>query len=411
MVKGLGRSPGLSVYIALALIVFAILIPLRQNLLPKGEVTLWVGLIRSEVEAIGGLVENFKNEYNVKVKVVWVSNIEDLRSRYRVAVPIGKGPDVLLGPHDWIGEFAEMGVIAALSEDIFPENERAEFLDEGLEAVTLENKVWGFPCLMESLVFIYNTQFVENQFETWDDLLAYAKQVTSGDFYGFYYPHVDPYYSFPILSGFGAYVFGENDNVDDIGLANDGAIEGARFIQQMIREGILPRDTTLNPYSVREYFKAGRAAVIIDGPWAFEEIRRAGVSYSVSNFPRLPNGSYPRTFIGVQVCMINPKSKNFDLAVKLARFLASDNSLRVLNRAGWRLPARSSVLSELENIPEIGVVLEQIENGIIMPKIPEMDSVWTPWTNALKMIVLGQDPASTLSEAVREIKSAIERRR
>jgi len=264
---------------------------------------------------------------------------------------------------------------------------------------------------MESLVLIYNSDLVENTFEDWESLLAYAKSVSRQNFFGFYYPHVDPYYSFPILSGFGAYVFGEGDNVENIGLASEGAIEGARFIQQMVKDGILPMDTTLNPYSVREYFKAGRAAIIIDGPWAFEEVRRAGINYRISNFPKLPNGESPKTFVGVQVCMINPKSKNLQLAMKLAEFMSSPYSQRVLHQAGWRIPTRIDVLEEMENSPEVSVVLGQIESGIIMPKIPEMDSVWTPWTNALKMIVLGQDPETVLRDAVTQIKQSIERRK
>ncbi|MEM2299935.1 MAG: maltose ABC transporter substrate-binding protein [Candidatus Hadarchaeales archaeon] len=407
----LSRTPGLFTYMLLAVVAFVILIPTRQMLIPRGEITLWIGLVRSEVEAVENLVKIFEKEEGTTVRVVWVANIEDLRSRYRVGVPIGKGPDVLLGPHDWIGEFAEMGVIAPITDEHFPESEKSKFFEKALSAVTYENKIWGFPCLMESLVLIYNSGLVENTFEDWEDLLNYAKSVRRPDFFGFYYPHVDPYYSFPIMSGYGAYVFGDEENVENIGLANPGAIDGARFIQQMVKDGVLPIDTTLNPYSVREYFKAGRAAVIIDGPWAFEEIRRAGITYRISNFPKLPNGEYPKTFVGVQVCMVNPKSKNFETAMNLAKFLSSENSQRTLHQAGWRIPSRLDVLAEMENKEEVRIVLAQIENGIIMPKIPEMDSVWTPWTNALKMIVLGQDPASTLEEAVQQMKESIAKRR
>ncbi|MEM2637873.1 MAG: hypothetical protein QW704_00695, partial [Candidatus Hadarchaeales archaeon] len=105
------------------------------------------------------------------------------------------------------------------------------------------------------------------------------------------------------------------------------------------------------------------------------------------------------------------KSKNFETAMNLAKFLSSENSQRTLHQAGWRIPSRLDVLAEMENKEEVRIVLAQIENGIIMPKIPEMDSVWTPWTNALKMIVLGQDPASTLEEAVQQMKESIAKRR
>jgi arabinogalactan oligomer/maltooligosaccharide transport system substrate-binding protein len=411
------RSLGGTLPLIIVISVFFACIPLRSYLLEMeelvGELELWIGLEYVEMSAVQKIIEDFKDEEDVAVKLVWIADIKSMRSRYRVGAPIGMGPDVLLAPHDWIGEFVEMGVIAPIPENIFPANERAKFLDKSIEAVTLGDNIWAFPCLLESLVLIYNEDYVSDIPETWDNLIELAKQLmTDHEFYGFYYPHVDPYYSFPIMSGYGAYVFGENENFENIGLATSGAIEAAQYIQDMVHvHEILPIDTALNPYMVRDAFVNGDAAMIIDGPWAFGRLEEEGMNYGVATLPTLPENRYPRTFVGVQVSMVNSRSEDLEDAMKLAKYLSNASSQRQLHEAGWRIPTRQDVLSEVENKPEVEAVLEQAENGVLMPRIPEMDSVWTPWTTALKSIILGQDPQEVLTTAVEEIEQAIEERK
>ncbi|MEM4973551.1 MAG: extracellular solute-binding protein, partial [Candidatus Hadarchaeales archaeon] len=231
---GKARISVSTLLIILAVSTFAVLIPLRERFLPKGELTVWVGLERPEIGPIEEIAREFERTYQTTVKVVWISDIKSLRARYRVGVPAGAAADVIVGPHDWIGEFVEMGVVADVTDN-FRENERGEFLPIALESVRMGNRFWGFPVLLESLVLIYNKSFVSRAPENWEDLIAKALELQREDFHGFYYPHVDPYYSFPILSGYGAYIFGD-ENVENIGLATEGAILGARFIQDLVHK-------------------------------------------------------------------------------------------------------------------------------------------------------------------------------
>jgi PGF-pre-PGF domain-containing protein len=380
----------------------------KAHLAPKEELLLWVGLEPAEYEAVEELIKEFEEETGVSVRATLFADITTMRARYRVAVPAGMGPDVVLASHDWIGEFAEKGFIAPIPEHIFSEEERAEFLDKSIEAVTHGGIIWGYPCMLESIVLIYNKDVIPDPPTTWDELIERAKQLAGADIDGFRYPHVDPYYSFPFFSGYGGYVFGEDDNVQDIGLATPGAIEGARFIQDMVhKHEILPLDTTLNHYVVRDSFYAEEVAMIIDGPWTFARLREMEMNYGVTTLPMLPNGEYPRTFVGVQVAMVNTISEDPTAAVELAEYLSNPQSQLRLHEAGWRVPTRHGVLVQVENRPEVRAVFEQAENGILMPKIPEMDSVWSSWVDALKLIVRGVSVETALEDAVAWIKEEI----
>lgn len=380
----------------------------------RRELVIWAGLERDEMESLEEIVRDFETETGMSAKVEWEADIKLLREKYRIATPAGKGPAILLGPHDWIGEFAEAGFILTLSEKVFPADERAKFLDTAMEAITYRGEVYGFPCLMEAIVLIYNKDYISEPPATWDELIQQAKELTdeTANFWGFYYAHTDPYYSFPIMSGYGAYIFGGDENVENIGLATQGAIEGAKLIQDMVHEHeILPLDPKLNPYVVRDIFLAEKAAVIIDGPWAFARFAEKGIDYGVAKLPTLPNGQQPRAFVGVQTCMINPYFENIDAALKLAVYLSSSQSQLRLHEAGWRIPTRVEMLElpEVSRKQEVVTVLSQAENGILMPKAPEMVVVWTPWKSALELIIQGQNPEETLPDAVAVMHNEIEK--
>ena len=57
-------------------------------------------------------------------------------------------------------------------------------------------------------------------------------------------------------------------------------------------------------------FKSGDAAMVIDGPWAVQGFRTAGVNFGVAVLPKLPNGKPSAPFVGVQGLFVNKFSKN-----------------------------------------------------------------------------------------------------
>lgn len=57
------------------------------------------------------------------------------------------------------------------------------------------------------------------------------------------------------------------------------------------------------------YFKEGKAAAVISGPWALGDYAKSGVDYGVAPLPILPNGQAMRPFYGAKGYVISSKQR------------------------------------------------------------------------------------------------------
>src|SRR5699024_9888179 len=110
------------------------------------------------------------------------------------------------------------------------------------------------------------------------------------------------YFVYPFFSGNGAYVFANNDGVydiSDIGLANEGSIEGGELVQSWFTEGYIPQDLT--PDIMSGLFTEGKVSTVLNGPWMVREYQDAlGDDLGVMPLPLLDNGEHPKSFVGVK---------------------------------------------------------------------------------------------------------------
>ncbi len=70
---------------------------------------MWVDAERSP--ALKDITAKFQADTGIEVKLV-VKDFAAVRDDFITQVPTGKGPDLIVGPHDWVGKFVQNGVIA-----------------------------------------------------------------------------------------------------------------------------------------------------------------------------------------------------------------------------------------------------------------------------------------------------------
>ncbi|MFP3490446.1 hypothetical protein R0K20_22875, partial [Staphylococcus sp. SIMBA_130] len=75
----------------------------------------------------------------------------------------------------------------------------------------------------------------------------------------------------------------------------------------MIEQGVLAGDADYG--SMMEGFKAGDVAMIINGPWAWSELRDAGIDVGIADVPTT-TGEPGRPFVGVLAAGISAVSTN-----------------------------------------------------------------------------------------------------
>jgi len=347
----------------------------------------------------------FSEEYDVEV-IVQEMGFGDIRDALKVAGPAGEGPDILIGAHDWLGELVLNGLLAPIDLGDMAD----AFFAPAVDAFTYDGVLYGMPYAMENVAFVYNPELVPNPPTTWDEVRALSEEIHAADenTYGYVIQTNDPYHFMPMMSAFGGYVFGRNEagayDPTDIGLDSEGAIAGAQFLQGMVEDGLIPADID---YGVlHTMFTTGQAAMIVTGPWALPTIRESGIPYVVGP---IPSGTQEATpFLGVQGFMISAFSENALLAeIFLLDYVATADVMQQIFDADPRPSAFIEVREATEDVDIAGFTAAG-ENGVPMPAIPEMASVWTAWGNAMELIIRQQEDAETaMTNAAAQVRELL----
>src|ERR1700746_1444038 len=229
-----------------------------------GELLIWIGNSRS-YHALGDLGKTFEKEVGAPVKVETQENLTD---KFQAAGQSGKGPDIFFWAHDRLGEWADAGLLKPLEvKDDF----KANFIPMSWDAVTHKGQIWGYPVALESISLIYNKKLVTGKVPTQlSELPDFAKELKAKDpkAIAIMWDYDTPYFSWPFLASAGAYPFkktAEGYDVKDIGIENQGALEGLQAIVDLIKSGAMPKGST--QAEMDEKMSKGVLAMMINGPW------------------------------------------------------------------------------------------------------------------------------------------------
>ncbi|RPF54295.1 sugar ABC transporter substrate-binding protein [Aquisalibacillus elongatus] len=375
------------------------------------ELLVWADEDKSE--GIEEAVTAFEEEHGIEVKVEELEMATKQREQLRLDGPAGTGPDVITVPHDQIGQLVNEGLVAPLEVE---KSVLDRYTESSLDAVTYEGEVYGLPKATETPVFFYNKEHLDEAPETFDELYEFSTDFTDGDQFGFLALWDNYYFSHGILSTYGGYVFNESDGVmdsSDVGLNNEGAIEGAQYIQKWYEEGLFPEGIIgENGGSAMEgLFNDGQVAAKMDGPWSVSSMNEEGIDFGVSPMPKLQNGEYAQTFVGIKSWNVSNYSENQEWATELISFLSNEENSKKRFEITNEIPPVKALIEDpiIADDPVAEAVAIQSQRGVPMPNIPEMSQVWEPMATALQLIAMGeQDAEPALNDAVKAIEENIQ---
>ncbi len=374
----------------------------------EGKLLIWADDTRSSV--MKELAKEFTAKYKVPVEIQEI-NFGEIRDQLSVAGPAGNGPDVLIGAHDWLGQLIVNGLI----EPVDLGKKEKDFSPVAISAFSWGKELYGVPYAIESIGLVYNKKLVPKAPKTWDELVSIGKKLSNKaqQRWGFVIQQPDPYHTFPVMSAGGAYVFGKNPdgtlNPDDVGLNTPGGVRGLQLFRDLIEAEIMPLGVDYN--TMTTLFKEGKTGMVIAGPWVFEDFRQAGVDYGFVPIPTI-DGKQPRPFVGVQGFMVSSFSKNKLLAKAfLDEYVITKETMFALFEKGQRPPVYLPALNMVKD-NDAKAIYQSASEGIPMPNIPEMNSVWSAWGNAIELVLNGKlTSQKAMDDAVGQIKTAIEKSR
>ena len=191
----------------------------------------------------------------------------------------------------------------------------------------------------------------------------------------------DAYHNHPFVASAGGYVFKISGGFDpnDVGLDNANALVSAEYLDSLVKDGVVASTDYGGSMSA---FQEGRSLFWMTGPWARNDA--SAVNYNVGLIPAF--GDSPATpFVGVRGAMVSSFSEKKLLAESfILDFFATVEVQEAMYNSDPRLPATKSLFAIVEAAdPVAAAFAASASNGIPMPNIPEMGSVWGPFGDCL----------------------------
>lgn len=334
------------------------------------------------------------------VKVI-VEHPVDATDKFQQAAGAGKGPDIFCWPHDRIGEWAKAGLLTPIRPSAAL---RAEVEDTAWRAVTYRGRLWAYPIAIETTGLIYNKALVPTPPATFDEVIALDKKLQAQGKHAILWDYNKSFFTWPMVAGAGGQIFGRDAQGDfdpqQVGVNNAGAVVGVEMLSRLVKEGHMPKGAR---YSEMEAgFAKGEVAMMISGPWAWDNARKAKIDFGVGPVPAVVPGQPSKSFVGVLGCMISAPSKLQDIAKEfLENHLMRPEALKVLDaNVPIGVPANKAFYNELSVNPLIRASMTNARNGEPIPNIPEVGRFWTAMDAALEAVTNGlQSPKEALDGA------------
>ncbi|HRF97253.1 MAG TPA: extracellular solute-binding protein, partial [Aggregatilineales bacterium] len=215
--------------LSLVLVILSVLVSLAP-VAAQETLLIWADAERAPI--LLDLAADFEAQFGVKLEVQEMG-FGDARDQLLVAGPVGEGPDILVNPHDSVGQLVANGAIIPLELGDLADS----FYPSAINLFTYQDQLWALPYNLENVALIRNVDLVPEAPKTWQEVRALSEALVAEGLYGLVIRTDSPYHSYPIFTAFGGYIFGFNEdgtyNPADIGLNTEGGLAAAQWISDM----------------------------------------------------------------------------------------------------------------------------------------------------------------------------------
>lgn len=384
---------------AAALTLGAAFAPLAQAAEP-GKLLVWINGDKG-YKGIIKIGEEFTKKTGIPVTVEYP---EDAPSKFQAAAAAGKGPDIWIWPHDRIGEWIEGGLLQPVTPS---KKVQADIDPLAWKAFTVGGKTWGYPMSIEAVALVYNKALVPTPPKSFEEVIALDKKLSASGKKAILWDYNNTYFTWPLLAANGGYPFKQKADgtydAKDTGVNNAGALKGAELLSKMIKDGVMTKGA--NYAEMEAGLAQGKVAMMINGPWSWDNLKKANVNFGVAKIPTVA-GKKAAPFVGVLGAMVTKATPNKDLAVEFLEnhMLTVDGLKKINDDVPLGTPANKTFFNELKNNPNIQATMASAQDGAPMPNNKEMGRFWSSMASALQNMTEGrQSPKEAMDAAAKRI--------
>jgi multiple sugar transport system substrate-binding protein len=382
----------------------------------SGKVTMWIYPIGGDLENTWWQpkVEEFKKQYSeVDVEVVvqpWANRDEQLTT----AIAGNKGPDVVYLIPDQVSQYADTGALAAVDDIVA--DDKDDFRENALNAMTYDGKLYGVPVLMSVTTTIANKPALQAAGiteipQTWDDLLAAAPKLKAKGYYATTYqgdPTATLNLSFyPLLWQAGGEVLSEDGKKATFN--DEAGVKALEFAKKLVDGGYTPKDmlTAVLPPETSPLAQ-GKVGLTLTASSADLTILKLPAQNLEVAAPLKETESVGYGTVGG--LSVLESSKNVQAAKAWVKWLTATEQLKEFDKARKYFSPRKSVGSLYADDPLAGAeekYLDQMRPGVINPQARALMDLIKPH---LQAALLGKaDPKQALDAAAKEVDDLLAR--
>jgi multiple sugar transport system substrate-binding protein len=320
-----------------------------------GSITYWASnqgtSLDNDKEVLTPQLEKFQQQTGIKVNLE-VIGWSDLQTRIQTAVTSGQAPDVVNIGNTWAASLQSTGAFMPFDDAAFKAiGGKDKFVKTALDTGGAPGQD---PTSVPLYGLAYGLYYNKAMFAAagltpptnWEDLVADAKKLTSGDKYGFALAAgsytENAHFAFINAAQNGADLF---DSSGKPTFTDDGVVNGIkRYLDLMQTDKVVSTANVQYENAVKAVndFATGKVAMILNQNNADNSIVANGMAndaYGVVPFPA-PAGS--KTDVASHVAGINlsifDNTKNKDAALKFVNFMTSEETQTALGKPFSSLP-------------------------------------------------------------------------
>jgi multiple sugar transport system substrate-binding protein len=312
-------------------------------------------------------------------------------------------PDILMLDNPDLQQIAQSGALVPLNDLGL----KADGYAEGVvSASTYEGKLYGLQPITNTIALFYNKDLLAKASltppKTWEELRISAKKLTAGGTYGM---------AFSAPANFeGTWQFLPfmwSNGGDEKNIATPETAQAVQLWVDLMNDGSVSK-SALNwtQADVNEQFRAGKAAMMVNGPWQFPTLDQdKSLKYEVVQIPAPAAGKPVVAPLGGETWAV-PQTGNKDRQAKAAKVIAclnSDENQVSIAKDSQTIPTKTALLANFSTSnPNMAGFVDQIPTA--RARTGELGADWpkaaTKIYTALQAALTGQaTPAKALEQA------------
>jgi multiple sugar transport system substrate-binding protein len=310
-------------------------------------ITFWHYMSANEGKATQKIIDEFNASQNsIFVKAQFLPRNE-LMKQYTIGAVSHELPDCGMVDNPDLNSYAAMGVFEDIT-NLYKNWSEAEFLSGPLNSCIYNGKIYGLPWTSNCLGLFYNKELFKKAEvtvpSTWSELESACAKLTTGSVKGLAISAIGneegtfQYMPWLLTAG------GQLKNLE-----SRESKSSLQYLKRLLDKGYISKECiNWTQADAEKRFAAGQAAMMINGPWQFPELKADApdLDYGVAKIPRADTGKYASILGGENVVIC--KGADVKSAWTFLTYVTNKvNSEKICKAAGYFSPRSDIDVNEM----------------------------------------------------------------